>query len=57
VHSKITVPNSTTLLILAIERFPAGSPIRGKLWLDDFELSPDNGSDNSPDDSPSKDNP
>jgi tetratricopeptide (TPR) repeat protein len=59
VHSKITVPNSTTLLILAIERFPAGSPIRGKLWLDDFELSPDNGSDTSSDNSPndSKDNP
>jgi len=61
VHSKITIPNSTTLLILAIERFPAGSPIRGKLWLDDFELSPDNGSDNSADsssnDSNYKDNP
>ena len=40
VHSKMTIPNSTTLLVLAIERFPAGSPIRGKLWLDDFELSP-----------------
>jgi tetratricopeptide (TPR) repeat protein len=41
VHSKVTTPNSTTLLVLAIERFPAGSPIRGKLWLDDFELSPE----------------
>lgn len=53
VHSKITVPTTTTLLVLAIERFPAGSPIRGKLWLDDFELSPelspDNSSDNTPD--------
>jgi hypothetical protein len=39
VHSKVTTPNSTTLLLLAIERFPAGSPIRGKLWLGDFELS------------------
>jgi tetratricopeptide (TPR) repeat protein len=59
VHSKVTVPNSTTLLVLAIERFPAGSPIRGKLWLDDFELSqelsPDDSSDNSPKNS--KDNP
>ncbi|MGB6385942.1 MAG: tetratricopeptide repeat protein [Terriglobales bacterium] len=55
VHSKVTTPNSTTLLVLAIERFPAGSPIRGKLWLDDFELSP---ADDSPDNSPdSKDNP
>jgi tetratricopeptide (TPR) repeat protein len=39
-HSRVTTPNSTTLLSLAIERFPAGSPIRGKLWLGDFELSP-----------------
>jgi tetratricopeptide (TPR) repeat protein len=41
VHSKITTPASTVLLSLAIERFPAGSPIRGKLWVDDFELSPE----------------
>lgn len=41
VHSKVTTPNSTTLLVLAIERFPAGSPIRGKLWLDGFELAPE----------------
>ncbi len=58
VHSKVTTPASTTLLVLAIERFPAGSPIRGRLWLDDFELSPDstpdNSSDNSPDDSKDK---
>jgi len=45
VHSKITTPASTTLLALAIERFPAGSPIRGKLWLNDFQLSPDDSSD------------
>lgn len=49
VHSKITTPNSTTLLSLAIERFPAGSPIRGKLWLDDFQLSPDSSNDDSKD--------
>jgi len=49
VHSKITTPDSTVLLRLAIERFPAGSPIRGKLWLDDFQLSPDNSSDNPKD--------
>ncbi len=55
VHSKVTTPNSTTLLLLAIERFPAGSPIRGKLWLGDFELSPELSSDNSP--NHSKDNP
>lgn len=41
VHSKIATPVSTTLLSLTIERFPAGSPIRGKLWLDDFQLAPD----------------
>lgn len=46
VHSKLTTPDSTVLLSLAIERFPAGSPIRGKLWLDGFQLSPAN-SDNS----------
>jgi len=57
-HLKVTTPNSTTLLLLSIERFPAGSPIRGKLWLDDFELSPETSSDDSPDDSRnhSKDN-
>jgi tetratricopeptide (TPR) repeat protein len=48
VHSKITTPVSTTLLALAIERFPAGSPIRGKLWLNDFQLSPDDSSETAP---------
>jgi tetratricopeptide (TPR) repeat protein len=52
VHSKVTTPNSTNLILLSIERFPAGSPIRGKLWLDDFELSPEDSSDDSPDQSP-----
>ena len=51
VHSKVTTPDSTTLLVLAIERFPSGSPIRGKLWLNNFELSPNNSHDDSPDDS------
>src|SRR5216683_3004381 len=51
VHSKITTPGSTTLLVLAIERFSAGSPIRGKLWLGDFELSPENFPDDSHDNS------
>jgi tetratricopeptide (TPR) repeat protein len=59
VHSKVTTPESTTLLVLAIERFPAGSPIRGKLWLNDFELSPELSPDDSPGNSAkqSKDNP
>src|SRR5271166_941224 len=58
VHSQVTTPGSTTLLRLAIERFPAGSPIRGKLWLNDFELSPDDSADNSSNSYPkSRDNP
>jgi tetratricopeptide (TPR) repeat protein len=48
VHSKVTTPDSTNLLKLAIERFPAGSPIKGKLWLDGFALSPEDSPDNSP---------
>ncbi len=40
VHAKLTTSATTNLLALRIERFPAGSPIRGKLWLDNFELSP-----------------
>ncbi len=40
VHSRVTTSSSTTLLSIAIERTPAGSPIRGKLWLGDFELAP-----------------
>ena len=39
VHSRITTPASTSLLVLKIERMPPGSPMRGKLWLDDFQLS------------------
>jgi tetratricopeptide (TPR) repeat protein len=59
VHSKVTIPDSTALLRLAIERFPAGAAVRGKLWLDDFELSPEISSEDSPDNSPkaSKDKP
>ena len=55
VHSQVTIPASTTLLQLAIERFPAGAAIRGKLWLDDFELSPEDSADDSPE--TAKDNP
>jgi tetratricopeptide (TPR) repeat protein len=51
VHSQVTTPDSTALLRLAIERFPAGAAIRGKLWLDNFELSPEISPDNSPDNS------
>jgi tetratricopeptide (TPR) repeat protein len=45
VHSKVTVPASTSLLVLDVERFPAGSPITGKLWLEGFQLAPDDGDD------------
>jgi tetratricopeptide (TPR) repeat protein len=54
VRSKITTPNATTLLSLAIERFPSGSPIRGKLWLNDFQLAPED-SDAADDDAPATD--
>ena len=59
VHSTVTTRASTTLLRLAIERSPANSPIRGKLWLDGFQLAPDDSSDLAPDHSPkqSKDRP
>jgi tetratricopeptide (TPR) repeat protein len=46
-HSKVITSDTTTLLVLNIERFPAGSPIRGKLWLGDFELAPEATPDNS----------
>jgi hypothetical protein len=54
VHSRITTPDTTTLLSLAIERFPANSPIRGKLWLNDFQLSQEDSSDAASDDSKDK---
>jgi hypothetical protein len=41
VHARVITPDSTTVLVLNIERIPPGSPMRGKLWLDDFELSPE----------------
>ncbi len=40
VHGSFTTPASTTLLVLNVERIPPGSPMRGKLWLDDLQLSP-----------------
>ncbi|MBI3475461.1 MAG: hypothetical protein HY010_06995 [Acidobacteria bacterium] len=41
VHSRFTTAPTTSLLVLNVERIPAGSPIRGKLWLDDFQLTPE----------------
>jgi len=42
IHARFTTAPTTALLILNVERIPAGSPLRGKLWLDDFQLSPQN---------------
>jgi hypothetical protein len=39
VHAKFTTADTTTLLVLNIERIPPGSPMRGQIWLDDFQLS------------------
>jgi hypothetical protein len=49
VHAQFTTPADTNLLIVNIERTPAGSPIRGKLWLDDFQLFPVDSDDESKD--------
>ena len=37
---EFTTGADTKLLILHIRRLPEGSPIRGKLWVDDFHLTP-----------------
>ena len=37
--SFVTGPE-TGLLVLRLARVPAGSPIRGKLWLDGLQLAP-----------------
>ena len=33
-----TTGDDCKLLVLHVRRLPAGSPIRGKLWVDDFRL-------------------
>ena len=38
VHGVFTTEAETKLLLLHVERVPSGSPIRGKLWIDDFNL-------------------
>jgi Flp pilus assembly protein TadD len=37
---EFTTGDDTKLVILHIRRLPEGSPIRGKLWVDDFRLTP-----------------
>ncbi len=38
VNQEFTTANDCGLLDLRVRRLPAGSPIRGKLWVDDFRL-------------------
>jgi tetratricopeptide (TPR) repeat protein len=38
VNGEFTTGPDCKLLILHVRRLPAGSPIRGKLWIDDFHL-------------------
>lgn len=40
VTGEFTTGPDTKLLILHVRRLPEGSPIRGKLWVDDFRLTP-----------------
>jgi Flp pilus assembly protein TadD len=37
---EFTTGADTRLLVLHVRRLPEGSPIRGKLWVDDFRLAP-----------------
>jgi len=37
-NGEFTTPPDCKLVVLHIRRLPAGSPIRGKLWVDDFHL-------------------
>ena len=36
---EFTTGPDTRLLVLRVRRLPEGSPIRGKLWVDDFHLT------------------
>jgi hypothetical protein len=38
VVGEFTTGPESNLLVLRVQRIPAGSPIRGKLWIDDFRL-------------------
>jgi len=40
VDGEFTTPADCKLVVLHVRRIPAGSPIRGKLWVDDFRLTP-----------------
>jgi tetratricopeptide (TPR) repeat protein len=38
VHGQVLTGPETRLVVLSVDRVPAGSPIRGKLWIDDLRL-------------------
>jgi hypothetical protein len=38
VSGSFSTDADTKMLVLRVARVPAGSPIRGKLWIDDFRL-------------------
>lgn len=40
INGTFTTGPDTRLLVLRIQRLPAGSPMRGKLWIDDIRLAP-----------------
>lgn len=40
VNGTFTTGPDTELLVLRVQREPAGSPIKGRLWIDDMRLSP-----------------
>jgi tetratricopeptide (TPR) repeat protein len=40
VDGEFTTPPDCKLVVLHVRRIPEGSPIRGKLWVDDFRLTP-----------------
>ena len=44
VSGSFTTGPDTQILVVRIARAPAGSPIRGKLWIDGLQLVPGNGS-------------
>ena len=39
VHGHFLTSGSTNLLVVNVERIPPGSPMRGRLWVDDLQLS------------------
>jgi hypothetical protein len=48
VSGSFTTGPTTQLLVLHLQRSPGGSPIRGKLWIDDIRLSPSGRAGNTP---------